>query len=207
MLNAINNIKNNNPEFKHYLFDDDNCRRFIKNKFSVQVFNAYNSLIPGAYKADLWRYCVLYIYGGIYLDIKYEMYNNFKLVDIINDEHYVLDDNKKGIYNGFMVSKPGNTALLNAISMIVENVKKRNYGNSFLEPTGPLLLSKIIPLNNNKLLDMRHLQLDNDNNKKVIMFNNIIILKSYNGHTEERDKYSKIKHYGILWKERKIYKN
>ena len=32
---------------------------------------AYDRLIPTAFKADLWRYCVLYKYGGVYLDVKY----------------------------------------------------------------------------------------------------------------------------------------
>ena len=53
---------------------------FIKNNYPVDVLEAFNKLIPGAYKADLWRYCVLYKLGGIYLDIKYSCVNNFKLI-------------------------------------------------------------------------------------------------------------------------------
>ena len=36
----------------------------------MDVLNAYDSLIPGAYKADLFRYLVLYREGGVYLDCK-----------------------------------------------------------------------------------------------------------------------------------------
>ena len=71
MRKSVNKLIKNNPEFTHYLYDDDDCRKFIKNNFPSNVVNAFDKLIPGAYKADLWRYCVLYIHGGIYLDIKY----------------------------------------------------------------------------------------------------------------------------------------
>jgi mannosyltransferase OCH1-like enzyme len=108
MYNAIQSIRLNNPEFKYYLFDDNDSREFIKKNFKSEVLYAYDSLIPGAYKADLWRYCVLYIAGGIYIDIKYKMINKFKLINLINKEHYVLDRNNIGIYNAFMICKPGN---------------------------------------------------------------------------------------------------
>lgn len=37
--------------------------------FPAEVKEAYDDLIPGAFKADLFRYCVLFIYGGVYADI------------------------------------------------------------------------------------------------------------------------------------------
>jgi mannosyltransferase OCH1-like enzyme len=33
-----------------------------------KIYNAYSSLPMGVMKADLWRYCVIYKYGGIYAD-------------------------------------------------------------------------------------------------------------------------------------------
>ena len=35
----------------------------------VKVYDAYTRIKPGAFKSDLWRYCVLYVYGGFYIDI------------------------------------------------------------------------------------------------------------------------------------------
>ncbi len=55
----------------HYLFNDRDCREFIMREYPPDVLNAYDSLLPTAFKADLWRYCVLYKYGGVYLDVKY----------------------------------------------------------------------------------------------------------------------------------------
>ena len=55
----------------HYLFNDADCREFIAREYPPDVLMAYDLLIPTAFKADLWRYCVLYKYGGVYLDVKY----------------------------------------------------------------------------------------------------------------------------------------
>jgi mannosyltransferase OCH1-like enzyme len=38
--------------------------------FDERAARAYHALIPGAAKSDLFRYCVLYDRGGVYLDIK-----------------------------------------------------------------------------------------------------------------------------------------
>jgi len=205
MFNAINNIKTQNPEFKHFLFDDNDCRNFIKRHFRREVLIAYDSLIPGAYKADLWRYCVLFIIGGIYIDIKFEMTNEFKLIHLIQKEHFVLDACKTGVYNAFMICKPGNKLLLEAINMIVQNVKNKYYGDGFLDPTGPKLLAKVISVNDTRV-DLTHSELVHNNNKKVIMFKNKVILNSYYGHINDRIKSSKTEHYSTLWQERRIYK-
>ena len=58
-------ILNNNPEFNHYLYDDKMCREFIKQNFQ-KCFYVFDKLKPGAYKADLWRYCILYKWRYLY---------------------------------------------------------------------------------------------------------------------------------------------
>jgi mannosyltransferase OCH1-like enzyme len=176
MKKVVNYIKANNPAFNYYLFDDNDCREFIKNNFDNNVLNAFDSLIPGAYKADLWRYCVLYKNGGIYLDIKYKPMTRFKFINLIEKEHWVLDADKNGIYNALMVCSPGNNILLEAIKQIVINVKNRYYGNASLEPTGPLLLAKYFNREQKNNFDMHHLCIENFDNR-FILFNNYFIFK------------------------------
>jgi mannosyltransferase OCH1-like enzyme len=91
MKNTIDELKKNNQDFKYYLCDENECRNLIKNNFNEDVLYAYDNLIPTAYKVDLWRYCVLYSYGGIYLDIKFKPVNNFSFNEIIKKEHFILE--------------------------------------------------------------------------------------------------------------------
>jgi mannosyltransferase OCH1-like enzyme len=206
MAKSVLMIKKLNPRFNYFLFDDHDCLEFIKNNYDENVFNAYNSLIPGAYKADLWRYCILYKKGGLYLDIKYRPLDNFHFVNLMEDEHFVLDNDKSSIYNALMVCKPGNALLLKAIYKIVENVENKFYGESFLEPTGPMLLKKLIDENNLSInIDLIHKEFLGNNDLKYIMFKNKPIIKSYKGHINEKQKNSKIQHYSILWNNRNVY--
>ena len=198
-------IKKLNPAFNYKLFDDNDCYNFIKENFSEDILNAFDKLIPGAYKADLWRYCVLYKLGGIYLDIKYIPVNGFKFINLTEKEHWVLDNDNNGIYNALMVCKPGNETLLRAINQIAINVNNKYYGNSCLDPTGPQLLSKYFNNNQKRNFELKHTFFEHHSNR-FINYKNYIIFKSYNGYLEEHSQYQKVEHYSILWGKKKIYK-
>jgi len=205
MKKNVDIIKKLNPAFTYHLYDDNDCYNFIKDNFNIEVLNAFDNLIPGAYKADLWRYCVLYKLGGIYLDIKYKPVKGFKFINLCEKEHWVLDADGNGVYNALMVCKPNNPILLRAINQIVINVKTKYYGNNCLEPTGPLLLAKYFNQSDKIHFDMRHTYFENTNNR-FIYLNNYIIFKSYNGYLQEHATYQKVEHYSSLWGKKNIYK-
>jgi len=204
MLRNTMSIKNNNPEFNYYFFDDNDCEAFIEKYFPPDVLQSFRSLIPGAYKADLWRYCILYKLGGIYMDIKYHSLRPFRLLQLTKQEHWVLDADNHGVYNAVMVCKPGNPILLKAIQDIVENVKNRFYGTNPLMLTGPLLLSKYFTNEDKKRFRLKHKVISNNNNR-YILWNNIPIMRSYNGYLDDC-KSNNLEHYGSLWNKRKVYK-
>lgn len=87
----IDFVKKENPEFTHYLFDDKDCRDFIEEHFDADVVDAYDRLNPGAYKADLWRYCALWVHGGVYMDVKLRPINNFHFIELMDRESFTLD--------------------------------------------------------------------------------------------------------------------
>ena len=203
MYQTVHLIKILNPKFNYQLFDDHDCREFIKNNFDKNVLYAFDTLIPGAYKADLWRYCILYKNGGIYLDIKYKPLNNFRFITMTEKEHWVLDVDKNGIYNALMVCKPGNPILLKAINKIVENVTNKYYGNNALEITGPLLLAPFFTIEEKLNFDMKH-EVFVSNINKFIFFNDYIIFTAYNNYFNDTITESH-PHYSELWEKKRIY--
>jgi mannosyltransferase OCH1-like enzyme len=203
----VEELKKRNPGFKHFLFDDNDCKDFIKNNFDENILDTYNRLIPGAYKADLWRYCILYKNGGIYLDIKLKCINNFRLIELTEAEHLVKDRWNCGIYNALMVCKPGNDLLLKAINKIVENVKNKFYGEGPLHPTGPSLLRDLIISNKlyNINIDLLH---DNGNFGLISYKNRFVFSTNYPEYDSERDEMYRINNtsrYVNLWSRREIY--
>jgi len=205
MFQCVGSIKRNNPKFYYHLFDDNDCREFIKNHYSLEVLQAFDTLIPGAYKADLWRYCILYKRGGIYLDIKYRAINQFKLISLMEKEHWVLDADGDGIYNALIVAKAGNEILKRAIDQVVENVKNRYYGGSCLDPTGPKLLTRFFSHEEKHSFDMNHEFYFGDMNNRVINYHGIPVFKSYSGYLTDYHNTKKTEHYSVLWSQRRIY--
>ena len=204
MRECVENLKKKNPEFTHHLYDDEDCYKFIQKNFEPEVAAAYDSLIPGAYKADLWRYCILYKHGGVYLDIKYCNFGDFKLIELMDQEHFVYDstayENGKevgGIYNAFMIAYPGNMKLKNAIDNIVKNVKTKYYGKSDLAPTGPILLGREFSES-----ELSKLKLSYSNKTNYIRYNGVPIFTMYKDYYTKDNK----QRYGTLWSQRKIYK-
>ena len=119
------------------------CRKFIKRYFNAHIVKAYDALNPGAYKADLWRCCVLYVRGGVYMDIKLSLVKPHTLDELINEECFVSDRLPNSCFNAFLISRKHNKFLLATINRIVENVNKKYYGVSPLSPTGPLLMGAL----------------------------------------------------------------
>ena len=193
-----------NPEFKHQLYTDNQCRDFIKTHFHKDVLDAYDNLRPGAYKADLWRYCILYIKGGIYLDIKYQTYPGFKLIHILDTAHYVKDNQESGagVYNAAIITYPGDYKLLKSIREIINNVNNNYYGEGALSPTGPVLLRKYFTHEEYNKLDM---SLGESNGQTAIFHNKQPILIMYNGYRDEQKHMNGYKSYFDMWTDREIY--
>ena len=62
------NWKRLNPEYEIKLYDDKLCEEFLLNKFSQLHCDIFKFIPDGPIKADFWRICILYKYGGIYID-------------------------------------------------------------------------------------------------------------------------------------------
>ena len=146
-----------NPHYTYCLYDDSDCEEFIKNNFDENIYNTYCRIIPGAFKADLWRYCVLYIYGGIYVDIDTFCLESIDLflnqdvefmtpVDLNNCPSF----GTYNLFNCFIASIPKHPILLDCINRIAYNVENNIIPFSNLDFSGPGVLGK----STNKFLNL-----------------------------------------------------
>ena len=137
-----------NSNYEYYFFDDTDSRNFIAENFPLDVLNTFDNLIPGAYKADLFRYCYLFIKGGFYVDINKTLqvtldelidqnydYDFISVIDRYNDKNKTF-----GIFQAIIASCPNSELIKACIERIVYNVKTNFYGINSLHPTGPVLL-------------------------------------------------------------------
>ena len=57
-----------NPDYEIKLFDDAMCENFLLIDFSELHQTIFKFISDGPIKSDFWRLCILYKYGGIYVD-------------------------------------------------------------------------------------------------------------------------------------------
>lgn len=225
----VNTSKNSylehNSNFEYKFFNDEECKNFILDNFDIELLNIYNKIIPKAFKADLFRYCYLYIHGGIYADIDTICLENLNdLLDINYDIVLVKErTNIPGIFQAFIISKPKQLLFLNAINKIKDNVNNNYYGNSkykhesiinILSITGPVLLGNTICnmlkipeftinqiFNNDIKLDNCYIKILNFTNNGYINYNensNYLIKVKNNDYIQEDN-------YKELFKNKKIF--
>jgi mannosyltransferase OCH1-like enzyme len=212
MYEALMSWKNLNPQYDLILYDNEDCEDFIYDNFDERVLNAYKKLIPGAYKADLFRFCILYIRGGVYSDVGQECLDTLdKLIEKQDEFITAKDLFIGGLQINFICSIPKHQFLKLAIDKIVENVENNYYGNSDLDVTGPLMFGKIV----NKALgkkEMDQFKIGGDHKFKILNFENncvfnknIKVQKKYKNYDNEKYELTKIPTYGILWNKMKIF--
>ncbi len=123
------NIKKYAPEYNHIVLDDNEIRDFLKTYYTDIVLNTFDSLKQGPHKSDLARYCILYIYGGLYMDIKTELIKPLK--EIFNkgdDVFYTVDGSFNGIiYQGIMKTPKKHPVFLSLIDYIVKTKNPFDY--------------------------------------------------------------------------------
>jgi len=154
MQKIIDSWKKFNPDYEFYFYDKEDRELFIKNNFPKKIYDAYCRILPGAYKADLWRYCILYIYGGVYVDIdslclsKLDIffYKDTEFMTIV-DFNRVGSEAVEGSFNlacGFIASIPKSKILENCINIIVYQVDNNIIPISKLNFTGPGVLGRAV---------------------------------------------------------------
>lgn len=82
---CVKSIKNKHKDYQYKFYTDQDCREIIKKDFQ-EFLQVYDSITP-VEKADLFRYLIVYKYGGIYLDIDCYCVRNFD--DLIKDADFV----------------------------------------------------------------------------------------------------------------------
>lgn len=110
--------KHTNYEYKFY--DNKACDNFIREHFDDKVYEAYKRVPLDVMRADLWRYCILYIYGGVYADADAECIGDpdiFTCDDtqfVVGSEPYCLD-----LMCQWTFSAPANSPVLKHIIDVV----------------------------------------------------------------------------------------
>ena len=204
-----------NPSFQYEYYNDNDCITFLKKNFSEDVLIAFNKLRPGAFKADLFRYCYLYINGGVYIDLDILPKKPLNQLLVKDTDFISALENRpgrhiNGIYQGFIACKKGINFLKTAIETIVYYTQINYYPSNeesdiwinILSITGPVLLYNSMNLKKRPLCGT--MILDNTSiflysfNQDIYDLNNEKIMQNDISFTRSND-------YAQLFWEKKVY--
>lgn len=185
--NCIESFAELNTEYSYQHFNSTQRRNFILTNFDEKVINAYDLLVSGAFQADLFRYCFLYINGGCYFDDK--IIPKKPLRDIITPTDTLLlckDYESDSMLNAIIMTTPRNELFLHLINECVKNISF-NVPHNFdiLSYTGPKLMYKFF---RDKEYKFEHIIVDNngsiyqnyqiiDKHSKEMLFNKTNTIK------------------------------
>jgi hypothetical protein len=141
-----------NPNYKYVFQDAREREEFLKTNFDERVHNAYLKIRAGAFKADLWRYCILYEYGGVYADIDTLCLGNLDdFIGTANSCVFVIDLNQNSeegthnLANGFIAIEPRSPIMRECILRVVHNVEHGIVDKSrLLDFSGPGVLGRSV---------------------------------------------------------------
>jgi mannosyltransferase OCH1-like enzyme len=193
---------NENPDFLCEIFDIHSARDFISRSFGGNILIAYDKLKPYSYKSDLFRFCYMYVCGGIYVDIKYEAIDGFRFKDILDKEY--LASEPLGVQTCIIALKERNPLMIQCINEITRNTLNNYYGYSPLL-TGPYLLSenyKIIYGNNRIDTDLRWSM---EHHLQHIYKNDRLVLRQYPEYRDDLSQNSDQPHYTNMFWSKNIY--
>lgn len=224
-------IRLSNPEYNYKFFTDSDRREFIQSFFSIHVLKAYDTLNSGAFRADLFRYCYLLLYGGVYIDFK--MIERVPLIDCIgpSDDLLICNDYDRSntmdsitgtsYANAFIASTPNMPLFANIIRTIVYNTEPQQHPrfineafqghcNSILDVTGPTLFYKTFSshINTTKCVRFKHIIKNQDDsiysNFQIVDLSQdakVIFTVRYQGCSQ----INKKTHYSTLWFKGQIF--
>ncbi|RNI30967.1 hypothetical protein EFY79_21135, partial [Hanamia caeni] len=125
-----------NPEYEYRFYDDEDVKDFLSSNFP-EFYTGFNKIKFGASKSDLWRYLIIYKYGGVYADIDCLCVNPLRQW-IDSSSMYVTQlGTNKDICQWLLMSIPGNPIFLKAAERSLENInnnqsKASYYGFKFI---------------------------------------------------------------------------
>jgi hypothetical protein len=141
----IHDLKLMYSDCEYHMYNESSLLDFIKQNFDPTVAQAFVKVKPYAFKADLGRYCLLYMHGGYYFDAaicpKFRYVHN-DYAFILQGETQIIDGKLYHVLdNGIMYfDKPFDPFLKSAIEKTVDNILNNRYGCCPLDITGPTML-------------------------------------------------------------------
>jgi len=206
-------------KYDYKIYTNSALEDLIKKNFDSDVYEAYNNLVPYTFKADLGRFCILYLIGGWYFDIGINLMKKIKIDEDI-DLFFFRDLDKKfclsPVTNAIIFAKEKrNPIFLECIKKITENVKNKFYGQSSLDVSSVNLFSRRISYYEAKYIiqygSLRVLTQDLNNKNLAFVGQDGTIYAYFESLRQLKirfpEEFTNVQNYNEFYKNKTVYKS
>lgn len=138
-----------NRTWKYVLLTDDDNLRIVNTHFPD--FTPYFVNFPhNIQRADAIRYIIMYVYGGIYVDLDYVALRSFDALALAKEVGLIPSNNVRSIVtNSFIISQPRSTFWLQCIEEMKKPLPFWSIGKHLqvYKSTGPYMIHKVYKRN------------------------------------------------------------
>ncbi|BCS83182.1 glycosyltransferase [Cotonvirus japonicus] len=128
------NCQKVNNNFKHEFWDNDRIINLLQEKFSPEHVDLYNRYTIFAQKADFARYAILYVHGGIYLDMDMVCIKN--LSPFLKYGLFFTPKPFYKIFGGYLNGIIGVRPNHPVFKIVIKNIFDRQHINNVTKSTG-----------------------------------------------------------------------
>lgn len=175
MIDSMNTWKNLNPEYEHRYMDDIQAKQFILDEYGQEWHDIFVNLPVGVMRGDLWRYMVIYKYGGVYADLDTECWKPISSWMLEDKEFIVCPETDIHFCQWTFAATAGNPILKVILDLIKDRLLNPEYGAPHFvhSHTGPAIwtagILKALDINVGDLINESPL-LNSSDNAKLFKF-------------------------------------
>lgn len=129
-----------------FLWTSDLRERLIKSELGEYNLKLYRRLVPGAYRADFFRYFILSHFGGVYSDLDTFLCQDlWSILDFNSGPTLAIDLVPTRLLQGAILVSPAKNPLFTcAMGEVLDHAARRLYPGSDLDISGPGVLGECL---------------------------------------------------------------
>jgi mannosyltransferase OCH1-like enzyme len=141
-------FKHYNPSFKYLMWSIDSFTEELESHNELREFlPLYNRIVKMVEKADFAKYCLMWIYGGLYFDLDFICVRS--LDDYVETHDWLFcrepkDRSAVGVYSGLMGGQARHEFWLSVLHEMNSRYRYSLMSSETLHMTGPILLHDVL---------------------------------------------------------------
>lgn len=126
-VQAMSSWTEKNPGWEHRYMNDLEAREFIRSEYGEEYAQIFDSVPVPVMRGDMWRYLIIYKYGGVYADLDTTCLE--PIDSWLKEDHrmVVCPENNLHFVQWAFAAAPGHSVIKSVIDLMIDRLKNPDY--------------------------------------------------------------------------------